>query len=46
MKATMFQVRCSASSVESSAFTGVRTVEPGLAELREMIDWQFLRASS
>src|SRR5262249_8553636 len=24
------------------AFTGVRTVEPGLAELREMIDWTFL----
>ncbi|HJQ47275.1 MAG TPA: methionine synthase [Amycolatopsis sp.] len=24
------------------AFTGVRTVEPTLAELREMIDWQFL----
>jgi len=23
-------------------FTGVRTVEPGLAELPEMIDWQFL----
>jgi len=23
------------------AFTGVRTVEPGLAELRELIDWQF-----
>jgi 5-methyltetrahydrofolate--homocysteine methyltransferase len=24
------------------AFTGVRTVEPALTELREMIDWQFL----
>ncbi|WP_433189049.1 methionine synthase [Actinoallomurus sp. CA-150999] len=24
------------------AFTGVRTVEPELTELREMIDWQFL----
>src|SRR5256885_14836311 len=23
-------------------FTGVRVVEPGIAELREMIDWQFL----
>ncbi|WP_410595010.1 methionine synthase [Amycolatopsis sp. lyj-23] len=24
------------------AFTGVRVVEPGIAELREMVDWQFL----
>ncbi|WP_410642762.1 methionine synthase [Amycolatopsis sp. lyj-346] len=24
------------------AFTGVRVIEPGIAELREMVDWQFL----
>ncbi|MDG4830071.1 methionine synthase [Solwaraspora sp. WMMD1047] len=30
------------SDLPVPAFTGVRRVEPDLAELREMIDWQFL----
>jgi 5-methyltetrahydrofolate--homocysteine methyltransferase len=30
------------SDLPTPAFTGLRTVEPDLAALREMIDWQFL----
>jgi 5-methyltetrahydrofolate--homocysteine methyltransferase len=30
------------TELPTPAFTGVRTVEPTIAELREMIDWQFL----
>jgi 5-methyltetrahydrofolate--homocysteine methyltransferase len=30
------------SDLPTPAFTGLRTVEPSLSELREMIDWQFL----
>jgi 5-methyltetrahydrofolate--homocysteine methyltransferase len=30
------------SELPTPAFTGVRDVEPSIAELREMIDWQFL----
>ncbi|MEU9832343.1 methionine synthase [Streptosporangium sp. NPDC048047] len=33
--------RVSFDDLPVPAFTGVRVVEPGLAELREMIDWQF-----
>ncbi|GAA3430246.1 hypothetical protein GCM10018953_74310 [Streptosporangium nondiastaticum] len=33
--------RVSFDDLPVPAFTGVRVVEPGLTELREMIDWQF-----
>ncbi|MFD9889392.1 methionine synthase [Amycolatopsis sp. NPDC059027] len=33
--------RVSFDDVPTPAFTGLRVVRPGLAELREMIDWQF-----
>jgi 5-methyltetrahydrofolate--homocysteine methyltransferase len=34
--------RVSFSDLPVPSFTGLRTVSPSLAELREMIDWQFL----
>jgi 5-methyltetrahydrofolate--homocysteine methyltransferase len=44
---TIAQARANAEKVDfadlpTPAFTGVRSVEPDLAALREMIDWQFL----
>ncbi len=44
---TLEQARANAEAVDFSelstpAFTGVRQVEPSIAELRTMIDWQFL----
>ncbi len=44
---TLAQARANAERVDFSdlptpAFTGVREVQPTIAELREMIDWQFL----
>jgi 5-methyltetrahydrofolate--homocysteine methyltransferase len=44
---TLEQARANREEVDFSdlptpAFTGVRTVEPSIAELRTMIDWQFL----
>jgi 5-methyltetrahydrofolate--homocysteine methyltransferase len=44
---TLEQARANREDVDFSelpvpAFTGVRTVEPDTAELRKMIDWQFL----
>jgi 5-methyltetrahydrofolate--homocysteine methyltransferase len=44
---TLEQARANREDVDFAelpvpAFTGVRTVEPAIAELRKMIDWQFL----
>ncbi|MEJ3743915.1 methionine synthase [Actinomycetes bacterium KLBMP 9797] len=44
---TLAQARANREEVDftdlpTPAFTGARTVEPDLVELREMIDWQFL----
>jgi 5-methyltetrahydrofolate--homocysteine methyltransferase len=44
---TLAEARANAEKVDfadlpTPAFTGVRTVEPDLTALREMIDWQFL----
>jgi len=34
--------KVSFDDLPTPAFTGVRVVEPGITELREMVDWQFL----